>query len=292
MTLADAFHNWIDIYKKNSVRPSTYNNLHTKLSIIAEFQTSMKEIDRIKGTDIQELVNDMLDSGLKISTVKVVMMSVEEFFRWYAYEHDTKNPCHSVRIPKQPRKTNVKFYNVVEQRKIRKELLTLRKPGYGALLLMLECGLRVGEATALMWDDIQWNRKAFRISRTMTRTGIQDAPKTESSIRTIPFSPTAYDAMLELSESGTDGFIFTKENGELLTYHCMRYLFNTLCDEIGVRKLGTHALRHTFATNCYANGADIKKVSKMLGHSTVGITYDVYVHFLGDDVEEMRTIFG
>ena len=53
-----------------------------------------------------------------------------------------------------------------------------------------------------------------------------------------------------------------------------------------------HAFRHTFATNCYERGCDVKILSKLLGHSDVAITYNIYIHLYGDALEEMRRVVG
>ena len=67
---------------------------------------------------------------------------------------------------------------------------------------------------------------------------------------------------------------------------------NKACDLAGVKYLGQHVFRHTFATNCYARGCDVKVLSKLLGHSDVTITYNTYIHLFGDALEEMRKVIG
>lgn len=51
-------------------------------------------------------------------------------------------------------------------------------------------------------------------------------------------------------------------------------------------------MRHTFATNCYYRGCEIKLLSKLLGHANVTITYNIYINLYGDALEEMRSIVG
>ena len=53
-----------------------------------------------------------------------------------------------------------------------------------------------------------------------------------------------------------------------------------------------HVFRHTFATNCYYRGCDVKILSKLLGHSSVTVTYNTYIHLFGDALEEMRAVLG
>ena len=56
------------------------------------------------------------------------------------------------------------------------------------------------------------------------------------------------------------------------------------CDELLSQE---HVFRHTFATNCYHKGVDVKILSRLLGHADVNITYNIYVHLYGDGFDEM-----
>ncbi|MBQ7850102.1 MAG: tyrosine-type recombinase/integrase [Clostridia bacterium] len=81
-------------------------------------------------------------------------------------------------------------------------------------------------------------------------------------------------------------------NNFILSYEAIRYQINHACADAGVSYKGQHAFRHTFATNCYKKGADVKILSKLLGHSDVSITFNVYIHLFGDALEEMRSVIG
>ena len=55
----------------------------------------------------------------------------------------------------------------------------------------------------------------------------------------------------------------------------------------GIEFRGEHVFRHTFATNCYHKGIDVKILSRLLGHADVNVTYNTYVHLYGDGFDEM-----
>ena len=55
----------------------------------------------------------------------------------------------------------------------------------------------------------------------------------------------------------------------------------------GIEFRGEHVFRHTFATNCYHKGIDVKILSRLLGHADVNITYNLYIHLYGDGFDEM-----
>ena len=53
-----------------------------------------------------------------------------------------------------------------------------------------------------------------------------------------------------------------------------------MCKAVGIRQVGVHALRHTYATRLFEKGVDIKIISELLGHSSTEITYRIYVHVI------------
>ena len=58
------------------------------------------------------------------------------------------------------------------------------------------------------------------------------------------------------------------------------------CETAGVEHRSLHALQHSFASNLYARGAEIKLISRLLRHSRTQITYDRYVHLYEDDIND------
>ena len=92
-----------------------------------------------------------------------------------------------------------------------------------------------------------------------------------------------------LSQGGRGEWVFTDAEGDRLSYEALRYQTQCACRSAGVDYKGEHVFRHTFATNCYYKGVDIKILSKLLGHADVNITYNVYVHLYGDGFDEMHS---
>ena len=81
-------------------------------------------------------------------------------------------------------------------------------------------------------------------------------------------------------------FIFATQTREHVSY---RYLLKTmvLASKVaGVEKRGIHALRHSYASNLYARGVEVKIISKLLGHASVEITYNQYIHFFEKDIDD------
>lgn len=213
---------------------------------------------------------------------------------------NVKLPVQSVL---QPVDDEVKTYSPGEQQRLIQKLITLSKPQYGAIVLMLEAGLRIGETLALKWEDVLWNRKAIYVRCTLvrlsTRAGavyVQDSPKSKTSIRKVLLSNRAYEILEKLINRNLtkEGFVFARPDDSSLPYSYSSVEFHTraLCKDLGISYKGMHAFRHTFATNCYNRGCDVMILSKLLGHADVSITYNIYIHLYGDALEEMRSVVG
>jgi integrase len=178
--------------------------------------------------------------------------------------------------------------------------MMLHKPQYGVIMLMLEAGLRVGEALGLRWEDVLWNKRALYIRRTLIRmsnqaeTYVQDSPKSKTSVRKIPLSAKALVVLEKLFDRSLtkEGFVFAREDDSSLpySYSSVEFHIKSLCKDLGISYKGMHAFRHTFATNCYNKGCNVKILSKLLGHADVSITYNIYIHLYGDALDEMRKV--
>ncbi len=85
------------------------------------------------------------------------------------------------------------------------------------------------------------------------------------------------------SVPGTDpenGFIIHTSDGKPVLPRTLEDTLQRMCAVAGIRKVGVHALRHTFATRLFEKGVDVKIISELLGHSSTEITYRIYIHVI------------
>ena len=136
-----------------------------------------------------------------------------------------------------------------------------------AIALARYTGLRIGELCALQWKDIDFEKRILTVRKTLqrircrkggkrTRIIITD-PKSESSVRTIPIPDFLISFLLEFKTKAEAAAVL--KNVKLPSVHF-------------------HSLRHSFATACIDLGFDVKALSELLGHSSVEITLNRYVH--------------
>ena len=102
-------------------------------------------------------------------------------------------------------------------------------------------------------------------------------PKSECSIRSIPLPDSIYE-LLERNRRGNDAYVLTGMSGKYIEPRTMENRFKKVLSKAEIDDANFHALRHTFATRCIELGFDIKSLSEILGHASVNITLNRYVH--------------
>jgi len=175
----------------------------------------------------------------------------------------------------------------------------LERGWYALFLMALTTGMRAGELLALQWKDVDLNRGALQVNRSLTRgkEGWRfDEPKTVKSRRRIKLGPTLVQALqLHRSRQAAQrlragiryedlDLVFAAENGHPMDRHNLSNRhFKPLLDAAGPSKsIRLHDLRHTYATLLLAAGEHPKIVSEALGHASIQLTLDTYSHVLPD----------
>lgn len=167
----------------------------------------------------------------------------------------------------------------------------------------LALGLRKGEALGLTWDVIDFDARTLAVLQTLDRlSGVRTAragaglvvgePKTTRSRRTVPLPDVCVDALkthrkrqveerLAVGPAWHDtGFVFTTSVGTPIDPRNLTNWFHTLTARAGLGRRRFHALRHSAVTLALAQGVPLEVVSRMVGHSSITVTADVYAHLV------------
>jgi integrase len=160
---------------------------------------------------------------------------------------------------------------------------------YALFVLALDSGARIGELTALTWDDLDWARAELSITKSLEQKGKDrqaKAPKTAAGRRRITLTPTTMIVLREHRErmqaEGHGGPIMFPtltgkpyRQGNITEDH-----FAPLLRRAGLPHFRFHDLRHTCATLLLQAGVNIKVISERLGHASVSITLETYSHVM------------
>ena len=158
---------------------------------------------------------------------------------------------------------------------------------YELFLLEFATGLRLGELTALQWEDLNLTTGELRISKQAVVIGsevVVTEPKTKAAVRTLLLPPKVLEVFREYRKRNVSRWLFPspkKEDSPLLP-SVVRQRLHRLLDHAGCERVRFHDLRHTFATLALENSMDVKTLSAMLGHVSAVTTLDIYTHITGD----------
>lgn len=180
-----------------------------------------------------------------------------------------------------------KVYTEQEYKKIIKETLKDIDNIKIGILIGIYTGIRIGELCALQFKDIDFTNKEINITKTLQRvydptndidpTKIQiTSTKTASSTRKVPIT-NEMTKILSKINSGAENYILTGTQ-KYTEPRSFRRKYQNFMKKIEIEPLKFHSLRHTFASINIENGADIKTISEILGHSDIDTTLKIYTH--------------
>lgn len=161
--------------------------------------------------------------------------------------------------------------------------------GKFAVYLALRTGMRIGEICALRWKDISFTDETIHVNNTVQRIKNIDSqgesktilmigtPKSDKSRRTIPLMPDIAALCRKFYQDNPECFVLTGKEQCMEPRKLQRYLksYTKKCD---MEDIHFHTLRHTFATRCIEVGFDVKTLSEVLGHASISVTLERYVH--------------
>ena len=299
---------WLYNHEIYNLKPSSFDRKENTcrkqiFPYIGELTVSQVVID-----DIENLIQSLRTCGYAHSTIKKAYEAVNACFRYYCVHNKLKiNPAVGVKVTYPGRRIPRKFKYYTHDQIIMIQNESARcytngrrvYPQGDLISILANTGIRVGELLALTWSDVDLLERTISIeknaiqlknrgsSRRRYKQYIQDSTKTSSSIRIVPLNETAFEAFSRLEKlTGGRGLVACSRNGKPLNNSNVRRTLQRILANINFpkeKRYGVHSLRHSFATALVSRGADIKKVSEILGHSSVAITYDYYVHFIPKD---------
>ncbi len=225
------------------------------------------------------------ERGLSPGTAAMVLTVLKNILQYAAQTLDMPVPdLRGITIRKPQR--SLRVFSPGEQRRLCQHLLKRRDLPSLGIVLALYTGLRVGELCALRWEDIAPGEGVLRVRHTLQRLPAQEGPqktailitepKSPSSLRTIPI-PAGLLPLLRERQAAPDCFFLTGTT-QYIEPRSMENRLNAALRDCGMPPSGFHICRHSFATRCVELGFDTKTLSEILGHASVSITMNRYVH--------------
>lgn len=315
--LNDYIEYWLKKYKYSRIEPSSYTRLYRVYECQIKPTIGKRYIGDIKTKDVQNLIDEhanpsnknvkpLAKSGLK-KIIQLLRPCLEKAVTEGIIQ---ENPCTDVILPTESYiKTQTKQQITLSDDEIAefkkcalqkyKTSNEYRSRDAFILLIILNLGLRVGEALALEWDDINFQEKLVYIKKTVQSNivdfngddrkiydRVKDSTKTKSGERVLKINDTTMYYITELME-------YDKRKGISSPYvactnvgtrnnarNLQRSLNRIINKSTLLHDMTLHTLRHTFGSTLIRRGIGIEVVSKLMGHANITITYLKYIHVL------------
>lgn len=283
-TLRTIFFEWF-ISAKHRIKESTATNYTMKVNkhILPVF--GEKSISSITQDDVYAFIADKQRSGFSERYIADIVVLMKSIFKYAAAYYHIFNPLDGLRLPKRKR-AEIKLLDKEEQDRLQEYISDNWNLGTLGTALSFSTGIRIGELCALQWKDIDLEKRILTVNKTMQRIQspsdtartklIITDPKSESSRRKIPIPDCMMCFLLKFKGKPED-YVLTGMN-KPIEPRTMQYRFSRILKNANLPSVHFHALRHIFASTCIRLGFDVKSLSELLGHSSVEITLNRYVH--------------
>lgn len=240
----------------------------------------VESVQKIERTHINGYFLSIHEKKLSSTSVMRKTASLRGFFKWLcANEFCEKNPALTLEPPKVPKKLP-KVMTLEEINKILAE--NLNKKEKVIVELLYGCGLRVSELVGLKLNDIDLNGKYLRCVGKGSKERI--VPIGSLALKAIKNYQKERDFILQTTKKSTKNLLLA-ENGKCITRQEVYILIHKLGEKIH-KSISPHTLRHSFATHLLENGADLRVVQELLGHSDVSTT-QLYTHISKKRLKEV-----
>ena len=262
-----------------------------------------KLVSKLNYRDIKIFISSLAADGVNKFTGKGLSQKTQKHYLTFVSDvmHYAKdcgyieiNPCNGYKFTKREYK-EVQTYSLDEVISILSALDEKAPTVYKLFYYLLAyCGLRRGEALGLEFSDIDYENSIVTLKRTSNYHvgyGIYtDSLKSTSSYRTLLVQPKIISLVKQLKAERKQQAIncgdrwiendrlFVNWQGKPLSPNIPHKWLQNFCEKEGLPFHGLHSFRHFTATQAIANGVDLKRVSKMLGHSQTSTTINIYAH--------------
>ena len=325
ISVSDYLDLWMREYCQNNCKASTIANYEKKIRLHIKPAIGKYRLAALAPETIQKLLNDKFNEGYSRNTLAVLkgILTGSLSYAVQPLKYIPFSPAEYVDIPSTRAVPRVKsrksphVYLTPEQMKTVFARFPEGSSSYLPILIGYKCGLRIAEAFALEWEDVDLDAKKLTVRQQVLwqeRNRENNAepywyytlPKYDS-IRTIELSQDVVDALRRekarqdearafygegyirqfrdeadhLNEAGKGSEIhpiMVRPDGSYINSRNMQYVSQVAMKELGMEKFDYHSLRHTHATMLAEKGASPKYVQHRLGHKNVQVTMQIYQH--------------
>ena len=277
MNIIDAFENYLQFLRfEKGLTNQTIQDYKDDFAQFLKYYPSKVDLDDLTSSDLNEFSCDQAINGKSSATITRRIATIKNFFLFLESENLKSNLLNTeISLPNKEKKLPevLSEEEVIELLETPDKHTDLGKRDYALLEMLYSCGLRVSEAEKLQLNQINTQEKIIKVVGKGKKERI-------IPIRDEALNATRDDIYNARSEKRTvdKNYVFLNRSGKKLTRQVIYSLVVKYAKYAGIeKKIHPHTLRHSFATHLLDNGADLRVVQELLGHTNIGTT-QLYTH--------------
>jgi len=259
--------------------PHSSTHIHYASDLELFFNSSSKSVGNVTMQDVDEFIEQSQKKGHATATINRRVAALCSFYRFLAMMSDDApaNPVrprrHFIhqgkRLPRDVRDEDLaRLFAVIDSRRDR-----------AMFLLMLRCGLRVGEVRNLSMNDLY----LYSVSGNLPRLWLHGKGDKERVVYLSSQAMNALDVWLEIRPNGSEQAVFVNRSGKRLTVTGIQLQLAMYCQRAGVW-ITCHQLRHTFGRHLVEARVPVTTIQKLMGHARIRTT-ETYLHISDQQVQ-------
>lgn len=333
ISFADYLEYWVENYCKSNLKSATITNYQKKIRLHIKPVLGQYKLKALSPTILQQFINDKFNEGYSRNTLSVIKGILSNSLN-YAVEplkYIESNPMLYVKLPskravaKVPTRSAPHIFIPKDKMKVIFDRFPEGTSTHLPLMLGYKCGLRLGEAYGLVWEDIDLERQILSVNRQVqwhekdnpTSTGYWyfTNPKYDS-FRTIAIDneltellkrtkdkqerakvfyadmyihnyESDHTRILNTNGNGNEiNLVIVRDSGEYIQPRTMQHTSNIIHSKLDYPEFDFHSLRHTHCSMLLEAGASPKYVQERLGHKNIQVTMQIYQHLTESMVQQ------
>lgn len=325
ISVYDYMNYWIEMYCVPNLKPTTVSNYEKYIRLHITPKIGHYRLADVNADVLQSLINDLVNKGYSRNTILGVKGVLSSSFDYAVQplKYIIQSPMSYVKIPRSSKgayKAPQQVRTAIENNIIDKIFDRFPKgtSTYLPMMFAYRCGMRLGEAFAVTWDNVDFENKTITINKQLQWDGSKSVwrlttPKYNSN-RTVDIDQFLAELLIktkceqekakeyyaeeytyihydeDIGINTTTGeiinFVNVLENGGFIQPRTMQHASQVI--HKFYPEFNFHSLRHTHCTRLLEAGLPIKYVQERLGHKNISVTMDIYNHLTQNQAEQSK----
>lgn len=279
--LISEYLNWLEI--ERGLSKNTLEAYKNDLIGFFDYFQNVENLDEIKRNNFSEYTMFLASNNISSSSITRKLASIKGFFKYISANREIKsNPALSITSPKIPKRLP-KVISLDEIKTILKNNMTIKEKAVFELLYAT--GLRVSELVNLEIKNIDLKNNLIKTTGKGSKERFVPVGKKAKAALNEYLKQRELILKTRFGSNHKENSIFINDNGKKITRQWV-YNFIKKQGELIHKHISPHTIRHSFATHLLENGADLRAVQELLGHSSV-VTTQLYTHISKKRLKEI-----